>query len=205
MASNDQDTLLEAFEQVAGELGGSGSQSEPGVINVSAEAGSMAYSSPTTDPVYYYGSSGSGGSGGSSILSIATSIFGSGLGILPLVGGLMDLFGGGSSEPPPLEKYIMPDQLYFTGDDSGGSIQDADYNQYGMPRLYSDATSGTTSQSGSLSLSTNGSGGTGSPVNVTIQALDSQSFLDRSSDIAQAVRQAMLTSSSINDVVNNDL
>jgi hypothetical protein len=32
--------------------------------------------------------------------------------------------------------------------------------------------------------------------------MDSQSFLDRSQDIAQAVRQAMLNLSSINDVVN---
>jgi hypothetical protein len=32
--------------------------------------------------------------------------------------------------------------------------------------------------------------------------MDAQSFLDRSSDIAQAVRSAMLNMSSINDVVN---
>jgi hypothetical protein len=36
---------------------------------------------------------------------------------------------------------------------------------------------------------------------VQVQAMDSQSFLDHSSDIAQAVRQAMLQSSVLNDVV----
>jgi hypothetical protein len=33
--------------------------------------------------------------------------------------------------------------------------------------------------------------------------MDSQSFLDHSDDIAQAVRQAMLNMNSINDVVTN--
>jgi hypothetical protein len=36
---------------------------------------------------------------------------------------------------------------------------------------------------------------------VQVQAMDSQSFLDHSGDIAMAVRQAMLQSSVLNDVV----
>jgi hypothetical protein len=36
---------------------------------------------------------------------------------------------------------------------------------------------------------------------VQVQAMDSQSFLDHSDDIAQAVRQAMLQSSVLNDVI----
>lgn len=177
---------------------------EPSVINMSAEAGSRLNSEPTTEAIYTNTSSGGSG-GGSSPLSLVSSFLGGGLGMIPLIGGLLSLFGGGSSEQQPLEKYVKPDQLYFTGADVGGSVQDADYNQYGMPRLYSDTTSGSTSQSTSFSGSpTPSSGGSStSPINVTIQALDSQSFLDRSSDIAQAVRQAMLTSNSINDVVSD--
>ncbi len=38
---------------------------------------------------------------------------------------------------------------------------------------------------------------------MTVQAMDAQSFLDRSSDIAAAVRNAMLNLSPINDVVND--
>jgi hypothetical protein len=188
---------------------GSAGTSEPSVINMSAETGSTLNSEPTTIAVEPYGSSGSGGSsggGGSSILSLVSSALGGGLGMIPLVSSLLGLFGGGSSEPPPLEKYVKPDQLYFTGADTPGGVEDADYNQYGMPRLYSDATTSSTSQTGSLTSTpaTGGSGsGAGSGINVTIQALDSQSFLDRSNDIAQAVRQAMLTSNSINDVVND--
>ena len=40
-------------------------------------------------------------------------------------------------------------------------------------------------------------------ITVNVQAMDSRSFLDRSTDIAAAVRHAMLNSNSINDVVND--
>jgi hypothetical protein len=182
--------------------------SEPDVINVSAEAGSRLNTAPTTESINSNPSSGSSG-GGISALSIASSVLGSGLGIIPLVGGLISLFSGGTSQPPPLERYVMPDQLYFTGDDTPDGIQDADYDQFGMPRLYNDVTSGSGSQmSSSTAAPGAGASQSASPstpggINVTIQALDSQSFLDRSSDIAQAVRQAMLSSNSINDVVND--
>ena len=43
----------------------------------------------------------------------------------------------------------------------------------------------------------------GQQITVQVQAMDSQSFLDHSDDIAQAVRQAMLNMNSINDVVTN--
>jgi hypothetical protein len=47
------------------------------------------------------------------------------------------------------------------------------------------------------------SGGGAAQITVNVQAMDSQSFLDHSNEIAQAVRAAMLNSNSINDVVNN--
>jgi hypothetical protein len=207
---NVTEMLQEVMSSVGSSQAGGGQTtsgsglSEPSVINMSAEAGGRLNSEPTTVAVEPYGSSGSGGSsGGSSILSLVSSALGGGLGVIPLVSGLMGLFGGGSSEPPPLEKYVQPNQLDFTGADTPGGIEDADYNQYGMPRLYSDATTTSTSQSGSLTTAGATGSGAGSPINVTIQALDSQSFLDRSNDIAQAVRQAMLSSSSINDVIND--
>jgi hypothetical protein len=49
-----------------------------------------------------------------------------------------------------------------------------------------------------------GSGGTTpTPIQVNVQAMDARSFLDHSTEIAEAVRQAMLNSSPINDVVND--
>jgi hypothetical protein len=38
-------------------------------------------------------------------------------------------------------------------------------------------------------------------VTIQVNAMDSQSFLDHSEDIAQAVKAAMLSSSSLNDVI----
>jgi hypothetical protein len=38
-------------------------------------------------------------------------------------------------------------------------------------------------------------------ITVQVQAMDSQSFLDHSNDIALAVRQAMLETSVLNDVI----
>jgi len=45
-------------------------------------------------------------------------------------------------------------------------------------------------------------GGAGQHITVNIQAMDARSFLDRSNDIALAVRDAMLNLNPINDVVN---
>jgi hypothetical protein len=44
--------------------------------------------------------------------------------------------------------------------------------------------------------------GQGTQVTVNINAMDSQSFLDRSSDIARAVREAMLHMDPVNDLIN---
>ena len=47
----------------------------------------------------------------------------------------------------------------------------------------------------------NGSGAA-PQITVNVQAMDARSFMDRSNDIALAVRDAMLNLNSINDVVN---
>ncbi len=41
------------------------------------------------------------------------------------------------------------------------------------------------------------------PITINVQAIDSRSFLDHSDSIARAVREAMLNTHSINDVVND--
>jgi hypothetical protein len=141
--------------------------------------------------------------------SIATTVLESGLGLVPLAGELLGLFGGGDAAPAPLEKYAMPESNHFVGVDTGSGVSAGDFDQMGRPRLdESDRADmgggGATAGSGA---STNGGastagGMTGPQITVNVQAMDAQSFLDRSSDIAQAVRSAMLNMSSINDVVN---
>jgi len=144
---------------------------------------------------------------GSTVLSIASKVFESGLGLVPLISGLLGLFGGGGpSTPSPLEKYVMPERLYFTGAETGNGFGQADYDQTGMSRLYNSSSAGSRIQ-GSAVPAPNAAGDTGlnpiSQINVSVQAMDARSFLDHSDEIAQAVRQAMLNLSSINDVVND--
>jgi hypothetical protein len=116
----------------------------------------------------------------------------SGLGLVPLVSGLMGLFGGGESEAPvPLVKYALPASIDLQGAESADGIVQADYDQSGAARRYAQPPSNT------------GRASTQPYVNVTVQAMDARSFLDRSSDIAAAVRDAMLNLNSINDVVND--
>lgn len=149
---------------------------------------------------------------GSTVESIATTVLESGMGMVPLIVGLLGLFGGGGTPAPPaLVKYAMPDPIYFEGADTGSDTTGADYDQMGMPRAYGAAPNGVSAQGSGMATpggsGSSGSSTTSSPVapqiTVNVQAMDSQSFLDHSSEIAQAVRDAMLNSNAINDVVND--
>jgi hypothetical protein len=131
--------------------------------------------------------------------------------MVPLIVGLLGLFEGGGTPAPTLEKYAMPERQYFEGADTGSDTSDADYDQMGMPRTYSAAPDGGSAATSGAAVPGSGSGSNGSAtggagaaqITVNVQAMDSQSFLDHSNEIAQAVRAAMLNSNSINDVVNN--
>jgi hypothetical protein len=128
-----------------------------------------------------------GDSGIGSILgtigSTLSGVLGGGLGLAPLVSGIAGLFGGGdSSTPAALPTYMAPLPINLdAGFSEGGGAYGVDAAQGGTPRAM------TNSQS--------------SQITVQVQAMDSQSFLDHSGDIALAVRQAMLQSSVLNDVI----
>jgi hypothetical protein len=130
-------------------------------------------------------SSTSGGSGGGAL----SAIFKSGFGLSPLIGGLISLFGGGNSEETaPLVKYQLPAALDIRRAQTGSGTYELDYDQAGNAR----AISGAGGNSNQVA---------GQQVTVNIQAMDARSFLDRSNDIAAAVRDAMLNLSSLNDVI----
>ena len=82
----------------------------------------------------------------------------------------------------------MPPRISFDAAESANGIQNVDYDQAGRPRAYSSS----------------GAGESAAPpqITVNVQAMDARSFLDRSGDIAAAVREAMLNLNPINDVVN---
>lgn len=127
----------------------------------------------------------SGTSTADTAASIASSVLGGGLGLIPLISGLVGLFGGGSANtPPPLATYTAPDSISFQGQESPSA------NTIGW-------TASQGSQGGTPAAAST------PQITVQVNAMDSQSFMDHSQDIARAVRSAMLSANSLNDVVND--
>jgi len=149
-----------------------------------AATASIQASSLTTS-----GGSQGGASSGQSIGTTLLDVFGAGLGLSPLISGLANLFGGSgdSSTPAPLTKFALPPSIQVSGgvSESGGQAFAVDNPQGGLPRAAPAV----------------GQSSAPAQITVQVQAMDSQSFLDHSADIAMAVRQAMLQSSVLNDVV----
>jgi len=128
----------------------------------------------------------SGSSTASNIGNIASGILGGSLS--PILGGLLKLFGGGnkSTTPTPETPFRLPtsvqEQAGLTGG-ANGQIGPVDYGQNGRPRAPQVSAA--------------------PQVTIQVNAMDSQSFLDHSDEIAKAVRQAMLSSHSLNDVISD--
>lgn len=120
-----------------------------------------------------------------------------GLGVLgsPLVGLISRLFRRRDSEAPPaLPVYSEPapvrEDLALPGYGGASGLVPVSYRGDGLPRP-------------AAAVSQPGASGTAPAGNVTIQVqtMDSRSFLDNSDQIARAVREAMLNSHSLNDVI----
>jgi hypothetical protein len=128
------------------------------------------------------GGTSTAGSVGNTLLDV----LGLGSGLSPLISGLVSLFGGsGGGQTTTVTPYIQPLPVNlaagFTGSAAGG-VSGVDYGEGGQPRQTTAA-------------------GAQQQITVQVQAMDSQSFLDRSNDIAAAVRKAMLETSTLNDVI----
>ena len=191
MPSTSQQTLLTAFNQASGSpAGNQSSTAQQGLIDAlgqatqvidaqtqatSANTDALAQSSQTRGS--------SAGKDVSDVLNTASSFLGGGLSLMPLVSLFSSLFGGGQSQPAPLVPYAMPPALNLQSTSSGQGVV---WGENGAPR----------SAGG-------GGSSSGQQITVQVQAMDSQSFLDHSDDIAQAVKQAMLNMNSINDVITN--
>jgi hypothetical protein len=122
---------------------------------------------------------GSGGGGS------RTGVFGPGLLLSPLISGVMKLFGGGGGtpEPPLVVRFALPPPAHVNAGVSRGVA-----GVFGV-----DSAQGWTSRPVMRAAVPQ--------IQVQVQAMDSQSFLDRSGDIARAVRQAMLESGVLSDVI----
>jgi hypothetical protein len=194
-------TILSAAEQLATSLTTAANQASQLEKQAKTSSGNQGLSASSAE---------SGRGVSDTLVSIASSVFKSGLGLAPLVSGLFGLFsGGGSPDPPPLVKYLMPASMDFAGAYSGSSISDLDYDQTGRARAFfgsgidRDTAASASPRSDGDFPTSNPVQRAGPQITVNVQAMDARSFLDHSTEIAGAVREAMLNLNSINDVVND--
>jgi hypothetical protein len=188
MASDAQETLYRIFAGLAGGSGPDIGSELPGGLTGGAIGSAISAAASKQSE--------GGGAG-----HIALNVLKSGLGSVPLIAALFGLFGAGDEEAPaPLVKYALPARREFHTAATESGFAEVDYDQSGAPRVYERRAS----EIAEVGPETGRSGGAALPqINVNVQAMDARSFLDRSSDIAAAVREAMLNLNSINDVVTD--
>ncbi|MBS1857117.1 MAG: hypothetical protein JST11_17230 [Acidobacteria bacterium] len=200
MAGSATDTLYQAFLQAAGQQSGDIGEMQYTLQEVIAELNvvQLQQQQAALQAAKAEKTSNSQASSGSSNSSAGSGVLGtvlkSGLGLAPLIGGLVSLFGGGDEPPAPLVKYALPPSVSIDAVESAGQITIASYDQTGMARRFAAAAPAAVEKAGAAG---------GAQVTVNVQAMDARSFMDRSVEIAAAVRDAMLNLNSINDVVND--
>jgi hypothetical protein len=129
----------------------------------------------------------SGSSVGSTVGNLASTLLGGGLSLSPLISGLISLFGGSGSQslisplPFRLPAPVQADTGLTAG--SQGQALPVSYGAGGQPRPQASSNA--------------------QQVNIQVSAMDSKSFLDHSDEIATAVRQALLNSNSLTDVISD--
>jgi hypothetical protein len=156
-------------------------------------------------------------SGGSSILSEAAGFAESLLGPIPsIISDIASIFGGGGTKAAPVfPKYELPASIDFQASvNSSGGLDASDTNQYGDPR---DLVSASAPLAGGSAADTAAAptaapaGGTSTSSGHTfhqtfnMQAFDGDGMAAMSDQIAASVRQSLLTSNSLSDVITNDL
>jgi hypothetical protein len=213
MPDSTQDQLLRLLEEAAGNQG-SAADLGAEAYSLTGAAGGSEGSTDTApkgnpNPITPY--TAPTGNTGITAESIATTVLESGLGLVPMILGIVGLFEGGQAAPDVLTKYAMPDAIQFDGDTSSGTTGEDGFDQMGMPRADSATPDGAATQTNALQGTITPSPGatptsTSQPTaaaQTRAQPGDPQWFMDHSSDIAQAVRSAMLNLSPLNDVVSD--
>jgi hypothetical protein len=150
------------------------------------------------------------GSSGSGILAgVASSLFSG-----SLIGSLASLFGSSSGQTTrTLSLFQLPESTSASLVTGGANVsQPSSKRPYSVQKPQAGVFTGggartySTGVQSALKVMTSSRGGasaagSGHQIHIHVSALDTQSFLDRSSHIAQAVKTAMLQSNSLNDVI----
>ncbi len=192
MATNDSETLSSVLTSLVGEL----DKNVAGLANNFADLNQNASSTVVSlgkalSPSVATAASNqtSNSSSASAVLNSINplsprggSSFLSSLVLGPIFRGLFSLFSGDDDRPEPvLNPFVAPQRAFTQIDSNLGP------GERGAP-LRTDSLGNT-----------RGTPTTPAPIQISIQALDARSILDRSDEIASAVRQAMLTNHSINE------
>jgi len=216
MSSNSQNAILDAFNQAAGSTASAtapsgaldplSSSSVQGLQDaltqatqvINAEAQATTANTDALAQNTQAKSAGSGSGGVTDVMNTVGSLLGGGLSLMPIVSLFTSLFGGGQSqEPAPLTPYSLPASLNL---ETTSNYQNVVWGDNDLPRP--EGAPATGPGSGGQATAP-GLGGAAPQITVQVQAIDSQSFLDHSDEIAQAVRRAMLNMNSLNDVVTD--
>jgi hypothetical protein len=173
LASTGSRDLENALSSTAGELRGLGAGFGQSAKAIQEGFASLGRSLPGFSNSALGGLASGGGFG---------SLLKSGFGLAPLALSVAKLIGGGGSEDsgPTFEQFEAAAPLNLSAANVTGPLQ-------GLPQ----AVRGTGSEVRSVPQ-----------VVVNVSAMDSQGFMDRSDDIARAVRSAMLHMHPLNDVVD---
>jgi hypothetical protein len=109
-------------------------------------------------------------------------------GMSPIVNQVIDLFTGSADTAAPAApvRYVPPPAVAFFAANTAEGIRDADYGPGQALRTFSGPAAAQVAAP---------------QVTVNVQAMDSRSFMDNADNIARAVREAMLNSHAINDLV----
>ena len=121
----------------------------------------------------------------SSVGSVASTVLGGSI-LSPILGGLMDLFGVGDGGQAAVaaSPFMLPAPVQYQGGTSSpGQVMPTSYAESGQPRAQAAAAT--------------------PQVNIQVNAMDSQSFMDHSDEIATAVRSALLNSHPLADVISD--
>ena len=204
MASSTQDGLYQTFLAVSGQQTSALGDATAMLANVIAQVDELQNSNPAPWRRPRRRDDGVVERRREHVGSVASTVLESGFGLAPLISGLVSLFSGGdTAAPAPLVKYAMPAAADFQGAESQGQVTGWITTRRecrGVTRRRGQARGASGSPNGSAG---GAAGGASPQITVNVQAMDARSFMDRSNDIAPAVRDAMLNLNSINDVVND--
>ncbi len=117
----------------------------------------------------------------------SSGLLGSGLGLVPLGLRIAGLFRKRRAEPQSFSPFELPPSLSL-------EVANTDNILAGFPRL-------ARKQTGEIKVIRQETPAAQPQITVNVNAMDTQSFLDRSEDIAGALRDAMLHMHPVNDVI----